>query len=207
MLLSFLGFMTMIKARQPTRHLTKSSGGYKIYLRNSCPLKIRVALRYKDLTTNTWKQICNHGMKAGSEFYATDSKNNKKPRYTKNTLIYIHAETYNDGVIIKMKKNKIKKNEKTCGGKPISMSGWRYRSKKSGNFVVTIKCHHMNKRALTVNSTNIIAGIDDEVENGVDFQNEYEDNWYENGGDFQNEYNDNGSEDNDDDENLVYNIE
>eukprot|EP00548_Thalassiothrix_antarctica_P006227 CAMPEP_0194139756 /NCGR_PEP_ID=MMETSP0152-20130528/9362_1 /TAXON_ID=1049557 /ORGANISM="Thalassiothrix antarctica, Strain L6-D1" /LENGTH=65 /DNA_ID=CAMNT_0038837707 /DNA_START=543 /DNA_END=740 /DNA_ORIENTATION=- len=61
----------------------------------------------------------------------------------------------------------------------------------------------MNKRALTVNSTNIIAGIDDEVENGVDFQNEYEDNWYENGGDFQNEYNANGFEDNDDDENLV----
>merc|ERR1719272_152011 len=184
----------MINAKGNIRVTNKTPVGVsKIHLKNNCHELVRAPIRFKQVN-GSWKTLCWYKVNPSHGYFAKNSNNNHQLLSTSWNTIYIYAES--KGGIWDEGHTTFPNVQKTCGGESFSMYAKTYRQGDTNNFNVNFSCSkRRNERSLTVNSTNIIAGIDDEAENEVDFQNEYEDNWYENGGDFQNEYND--------DENLV----
>jgi len=162
-----------------------SEGGSNIYLSNNCYQKVNVAIRYMDPNSRVWKSRCWYNLDPSRAYFTT---NNGQRISTNNSVIYVYAKsstvTWTTGTSTHPNIRRI------CDGTYLSMFAWDYRD-TDNDFNVEFTCDldGKNDKAFTMNLASGRVGIDDEVEDGGDFQNESNDNWYE---------------DNDGDANLVY---
>jgi len=162
-----------------------AEGGSNIYLHNNCYQKVNVAIRYMDPNSRVWKSRCWYNLDPSRAYFTT---NNGQRISTNNSVIYVYAKsstvTWTTGTSTHPNIRRI------CDGTYLSMFAWDYRD-TDNDFNVEFTCDldGKNDKAFTMNLASGRVGIDDEVEDGGDFQNESNDNWYE---------------DNDGDENLVY---